>query len=111
MRRGAMRKFLCLLVSLAPCASPAHADEIADFYRGKKIDIVVALGPGADYDTHARLLARHMGAHIPGNPSIVVQNMTGAGGLTMANWFANVRSEEHTSEPPVTLESRMPSSA
>ena len=51
---------------------------------------------GIGYDTYGRVLARHMTKHIPGNPTIVPQNMVGAGGLTMANWFANVATRDGT---------------
>ncbi|MBM4298956.1 MAG: hypothetical protein FJ143_14570 [Deltaproteobacteria bacterium] len=56
-----------------------------DFYRGKSIRIVVGFSAGGGFDTYARTLARHMGRHIPGNPSVIVENMTGAGSLIAAN--------------------------
>jgi tripartite-type tricarboxylate transporter receptor subunit TctC len=64
----------------------AGADE---FYKGKTIRFVVGLAPGGGYDLSARTLGRHMGKHIPGNPTIVVENMTGAGSLIAANYTAN----------------------
>src|SRR5215510_269592 len=67
-------------------AAPAAAQEdVAAFYRGKTLRIVVGVAVGSGYDINARLLARHMGAHIPGNPTIIVQNQPGAGSLTMTN--------------------------
>ncbi len=66
--------FLLVLV-----AAPARAQEDS-FYRGKQISIVVASTPGGGYDNYARLLARHMGRFIPGNPSFAISNMSGAGG-------------------------------
>jgi tripartite-type tricarboxylate transporter receptor subunit TctC len=60
-------------------AAPARAD---DFYKGKTFTIVVGFSPGGGYDVNARGLARHLAAHIPGNPNIIVQNMPGAGSLT-----------------------------
>jgi tripartite-type tricarboxylate transporter receptor subunit TctC len=73
--------FLFLLV----CA-PAHAqDDVAAFFKGKTLRIVVGSGVGSGYDITARTLARHMGAHIPGNPTIIVQNQPGAGGAIMTN--------------------------
>jgi tripartite-type tricarboxylate transporter receptor subunit TctC len=63
-------------------AAPAAAD---DFYKGKTITLVVANAAGGGYDLYARLLARHMGRHIPGEPSIIVKYQPGAGGLVMAN--------------------------
>ncbi|MDB5642914.1 MAG: tripartite tricarboxylate transporter family receptor [Hyphomicrobiales bacterium] len=71
------------LVVLALGASPALAQE--PFYKGKTINIMVGFGPGGGYDLYARLLARVLGSHIPGAPNVVVQNMTGAGGVRAAN--------------------------
>jgi tripartite-type tricarboxylate transporter receptor subunit TctC len=65
----------------------AHAE---DFYRGKTIRLVVPSAPGGGYDVSGRSLAQHMGKHIPGEPSIIVQNMPGGGGLTAANWLFSV---------------------
>ena len=74
---------LALATLLVP---PARADDVADFYKGKRINLIVSYGTGGGYDVYARVLARHMGRHIPGNPSIVVQNMPGAGSLRGANY-------------------------
>ena len=52
---------------------------VADFYRGKQINLIVGYGPGGGYDVYARLVGRHLGRYIPGNPTVVVQNMPGAG--------------------------------
>ena len=69
----------CLaLLSLA--AGAARAQEDASFYRGKQISVVVASTPGGGYDNYARLLGRHMGRHVPGNPAFAISNMSGAGG-------------------------------
>jgi tripartite-type tricarboxylate transporter receptor subunit TctC len=65
---------------------PAAAQEdVAAFYRGKTLRIVVGVAVGSGYDINARLLARHLGAHVPGNPTVIVQNQPGAGSLTMTN--------------------------
>jgi tripartite-type tricarboxylate transporter receptor subunit TctC len=77
-----------MLAGAAPSASPAAADPVADFYRGKTLSMIVATSPGGDYDARGRLLARHMGRHLPGQPSIIVRNMPGAVGLQAANWLA-----------------------
>ena len=61
----------------------AQAQTPAEFYKGKQMQMMVYSGAGSTYDTYARLLARHMNRHIPGNPTIVVQNMVGAGGLKL----------------------------
>jgi tripartite-type tricarboxylate transporter receptor subunit TctC len=76
-----------VLALLCLAAVPAHADPVADFYRGKTVHVLVGVGAGGDYDVHARLLARYIGRHIPGNPAVITENMTGAGGLKMANYL------------------------
>jgi tripartite-type tricarboxylate transporter receptor subunit TctC len=68
----------------------AQAQSVEEFYKGKRITITVGYGPGGGYDVFARLVARHMGKYIPGNPQIVVQNMPGAGSLTSVNWLYSV---------------------
>ena len=70
-----------LLALLVARAVAAQADAVADFYRGKTVNVLIGVGVGGEYDLQARLVARHIGKHIPGNPTVVPQNMTGAGGL------------------------------
>ena len=65
--------------------SPAHADDIAGFYRDKTVTIMVSAGAGGGYDTLARTLARFLTKHLPGNPITLVRNMAGGGGLAAAN--------------------------
>ena len=77
-----------LLLGLFLCAS-ASADSVADFYHGKTIRLIVGSAAGGGYDIVGRVVASRLGAHIPGNPSIVVENMAGAGGLVMANMLYN----------------------
>jgi tripartite-type tricarboxylate transporter receptor subunit TctC len=86
------RPFHALLygAALLMCAAPARADVVSDFYRKTKVTIGVGSGPGGGYDAYARLLSRHFGRFIPGNPSIVVQNIPGAGGLKGANNLYNI---------------------
>jgi tripartite-type tricarboxylate transporter receptor subunit TctC len=64
--------------------------EAQSFFAGKTMRIIVGLAPGGGFDTYARLVARHLGKHIPGNPTVVVENMTGAGGLISANHLYRV---------------------
>jgi tripartite-type tricarboxylate transporter receptor subunit TctC len=75
---------LLVLASLVP----GRADSVADFYQGRTIDLEVGYSTGGGYDIYARMLARHMGRFIPGNPTIVPKNMPGAGSLRLANWLA-----------------------
>jgi tripartite-type tricarboxylate transporter receptor subunit TctC len=72
-------------------ATPARAAESAEaFYKGKTLNFIVTLAAGGGYDQYARTLQRHLSRHIPGNPSIVVQNMTGAAGMRGTNWLYNI---------------------
>jgi tripartite-type tricarboxylate transporter receptor subunit TctC len=77
-------------------ATAAQAEDVAEFYKGKRVNLIVSYGPGGGYDVYARVLARHIGRHIPGNPSIVVQNMPGAGSLRGANFIYNVAPRDGT---------------
>ena len=74
-----------MLVLLVP-GVPAHAqDPVAEFYKGKQLRIITASATGGGYDLYARYVARHLGKHVPGNPTVIVQNMPGAGGLAAGN--------------------------
>lgn len=64
----------------------SHALAQEDFYKGKTIRLIVGLAPGGGFDTYARVIARHIGKHIPGNPITVVDNMPGAASLLAANY-------------------------
>lgn len=83
-----MRLFVAMgaLLLAVVVAAPASG---ADFYKGKKIRLIVSSSPGGGNDTYSRLLARHIGRHIPGNPTIIVQNMPGAGGVRAASYLYN----------------------
>ena len=83
------------LQTAAPGAARA-ADAVADFYSGKSVQLVIGYAPGGGYDVYARALARYMGRHIPGNPSIVVQNMPGAGSIKAANYLYNIAPKDGT---------------
>ena len=72
-------------------------DAVADFYRGKQVNIIVGFAPGGGYDTYARLLARHMTSHMPGRPVFVVRNMFGAAGEMAAGFVANAAPKDGTS--------------
>ncbi len=76
---------ICVAGLLAFAVSARAQDPVADFYRGKQLRIITASAPGGGFDLYARFVARFIGRHIPGNPTVIVQNMPGAGGLTAAN--------------------------
>jgi tripartite-type tricarboxylate transporter receptor subunit TctC len=85
-----MQRALFVLVLLLAAGWSAHAeDDAAAFFKGKTIRLIVSAGVGSGYDINARLLARHLAAHIPGQPSIIVQNQPGASSLTMTNALYN----------------------
>jgi tripartite-type tricarboxylate transporter receptor subunit TctC len=85
-----------IATTLACLAAPASADDVADFYRGKRLTLIIGYGTGGGYDLYARLLGRFIGAHIPGNPTIVPQNMPGAGSRSAANWLAMIAPKDGT---------------
>ena len=78
---------LFLAACLSACIASAKADPIADFYAGRTVTMVVSTSSGGGYDTLARAIARHIGKHVPGNPTVIVRNMPGAGGLTATNYL------------------------
>jgi tripartite-type tricarboxylate transporter receptor subunit TctC len=79
-----LHRTIALAAHLALSAAGAST-AAADHYKGKTITIICGYGVGGGYDLYARLMARHLGDHIPGKPSVIVQNMTGAGGMRAAN--------------------------
>lgn len=86
--------FIPVAIASTWVVSPLRADE---FYAGKTINLYIGFPPGGGYDLYGRLLARHLGSHIPGNPSIVTRNMPGAGGLAVINYMVNVAPRDGTS--------------
>ena len=84
------------LAVTAALASPAAADSIADFYKGKTIAIIVGYPPASGYTIYAQLLAKYFPDHVPGRPNVVVQNMPGAGGIKAANYVYTVAPKDGT---------------
>ncbi len=82
-------RFALCWTALGFAPSVARADAVSDFFAGKVINLVIASGEGG-YDLYGRLVSRHLGKHIPGNPRIVAQTMPGAGGLQGANHVYNI---------------------
>jgi tripartite-type tricarboxylate transporter receptor subunit TctC len=78
------------LVAALMLAAPARAQSVADFYRNRQVQLLIGYSAGAGYDLYARVLARHLGKHIPGNPTLVAQNMPGAGSLKLTNYLYSV---------------------
>jgi tripartite-type tricarboxylate transporter receptor subunit TctC len=87
MRLASIAVAICLVSCLARAPACAQAQDGASFYRGKTIRIVISTGVAGGYAEYARVIAEHMGRHIAGNPSFIVQSMPGAGGLLAANYL------------------------
>jgi tripartite-type tricarboxylate transporter receptor subunit TctC len=93
-----MRSLRVLLFGAAAFffATPAVAQSVADFYKGKQLILIVGASTGGGYDAQGRLVARHIGKHIPGNPNVIVQNMPGAGSLQATNHLYNIAPKDGT---------------
>jgi tripartite-type tricarboxylate transporter receptor subunit TctC len=90
--RGLLPGFLGALLLYVPAA----AQPVAEFYKGKTVSLIVSSSTGGGYDTLARTIAKHLGKHIPGNPTVVVRNMPGAGGIVATNHLYNVAARDGT---------------
>jgi len=95
-----MRARLAAAISISVLAvlavAPAQADALGEFYSDHPINFIVGSGPGGSHDIYARLLARHLGAFLPGNPRVTVQNMPGAGSLRAASYLYNFAPRDGT---------------
>jgi tripartite-type tricarboxylate transporter receptor subunit TctC len=98
MKKRPSRRLVAQLVAGLALLTPAslHAQDAADFYRGKNIDLYIGYAPGGGYDTYARLVARHLGEFIPGKPQIIPRNMAGGGGRVVAGYIYNVAPKDGT---------------
>lgn len=99
MARIILRLRATILIAIACVlggSTPALADAVSDFYTGKTITLIISAGTGGGFDTNARLVARHLGKHIPGNPIIIPKNMPGGGHLVAANYMYNVAPKDGT---------------
>jgi tripartite-type tricarboxylate transporter receptor subunit TctC len=91
---------LLLALALGPAVIAAAEDD--DFYRGKTVSLIIPIGTGGAYDTYARLVARHIGRQLPGNPTIVPRNMPGAGGSIASNYLYNLAPQDGTTLAIIT---------
>ena len=87
---------LIMAVAALAWSGGAQAQDVASFYKGKTLSVVIASAPGGGFDTYGRLVARHLGAHIPGNPTVIAQNMPGAAGATAAYYVTSVAPKDGT---------------
>jgi tripartite-type tricarboxylate transporter receptor subunit TctC len=95
-RSGRVAVVIAVALQLAAAGTTAAAEDLAAFYAGKRIQMVIGWEVGGGYDVYARLLGRHIGKHIPGNPAVVPQNMPGAGSRLAANWLYNIAPKDGT---------------
>ena len=93
-----MRKWLLFVLGLLTFAGaqPSSAQTPEEFYRGKQVRFIVGTAAGQEYDLWARMIARHMRRHIPGNPTIIVENMPGAGHVIAANYLYDIAPRDGT---------------
>jgi tripartite-type tricarboxylate transporter receptor subunit TctC len=92
-----MRMPVVLAGCLLCCSAPASAQTpVEAFYKGRTVEMTIGTVPGGGYDLYGRLIARYLGRHIPGNPTVIVKNMPGAGHLRMTNWLYNVAPKDGT---------------
>jgi tripartite-type tricarboxylate transporter receptor subunit TctC len=91
-----MLKLLSAFAATALLTSAATAQDVASFYKGKTVRIIVGFSAGGGYDHYARVLARHIGRHIPGEPNVIVQNMPGAASLNSVRHVATVAPADGT---------------
>ena len=87
---------LAALLAIGAVPTPASAQSVEDFYKGKTINLAIGFDAGGGYDIYGRLLSRHLGQHLPGHPAIVVQNMPGAGSQRTATWLYSVAPKDGT---------------
>jgi tripartite-type tricarboxylate transporter receptor subunit TctC len=95
-RRNRMGMLAMFSIASSLAASIAWAQDPAAFYKGKTVELYIGYTAGGGYDLYARVLARHMGKHLPGNPMVVPKNMEGAGSLRLANWLYNAGPKDGT---------------
>src|SRR5215813_2740808 len=95
MRRGRMIG-AAVIIAASTLVSPSHADPIADFYRGKTLRMLIGYGPGGGYDIYGRLVAEFLPRHLPGHPTIIPQNMPGAGSFVAAKFMYDVAPKDGT---------------
>jgi len=94
MKLGTATASLAALLVGACWSTQLAADPVADFYRGKRLSLYVGSDAGGGYDSYARLVSRHLGRFIPGNPDLIVQNMPGGGGIRVTNNLYNIAAKD-----------------
>ena len=96
MNKGPVRSALCAIAALAALAIPVHAEDVASFYRGKQVTLLIGFGVGGGYDLYARVFAPYFTRHIAGNPTILIKSMLGGSGVTAASYMTTVTPQDGT---------------
>jgi tripartite-type tricarboxylate transporter receptor subunit TctC len=96
MPSGVLGRAAVAAILAAASVSAASAQSPAEFYKGKTVEFYIGYSVGGGYDLYARLIARHIGKHIPGNPSVLPKNMEGASSMRLANWLYNAAPKDGT---------------
>jgi len=96
MMRRVIRSCLLAAIAAAAAYAPARAAAPAEFYKGRTISVIIGYSAGGGYDLYARVLAQYLGKHIPGNPTVVPQNMPGAGSIKAAAYVFSVAPKDGT---------------
>jgi hypothetical protein len=96
MQRRTATVAICAMIVAGLCRPTGAQEDVAAFYRGKQMRIVVGSAAGGGYDLFARIVARHLASYIPGNPTILVQNLAAAGGMVMTNQLFSVGPKDGT---------------
>jgi tripartite-type tricarboxylate transporter receptor subunit TctC len=94
--RRSITVVLAILAAWEPAMRVASAEDVAAFYKGRTVEVLAGAEPGSGYDGYARIVARHIGKHIPGNPTVIVRNMPAASGLAEANFLFNQAARDGT---------------
>lgn len=94
--RKKLKAIAAAVASMVTLSAPARADAVEDFYRGKQVKFIISSATGGDYDQWSRIIARHLGKHIPGNPAIISQNMPGGGQIIATNHLFNAAAQDGT---------------
>src|SRR5215831_19916592 len=87
---------ICVAAATLAWSAPVKADAVAEFYRGKTLRMLIGYGPGGGYDIYGRLVAEFLPKHLPGNPTIIPQNMPGAGSFVAAKYIYEVAPKDGT---------------
>jgi hypothetical protein len=94
MRNSIMKGAMLLVLGAIGLNAPARAQDVADFYKTKNVELFIGYSVGGGYDIYGRLVARHIGRFLPGSPTVIPRNMEGAGSVRLTNWLDGAASRD-----------------